>query len=127
MSDILGLDDIFLIVRNGSTICEVKSEHGLPFRIREQWATIGDDTRPWHIHINLEEIIVARFVKEVGSNGKFSYSIRFYDSKDNICLKAYFARMYDSNGTAINERLEIYESLFSKHGSKDVIALTAAS
>jgi len=122
MSDILDLDDIILIVKNESTICEVKTERGLPFKIKEQWATIGDDTRQWHTHINLEEIVAAKFVKEPSSDEKFRYSVRFYDSKDNVCLKAHFAKMYDNNGCIINERLATYENLFLKHGSKDTIS-----
>ena len=36
----------------------------LPFRIREQWATIGDETKNWHIHVNIQETVEAKFVKE---------------------------------------------------------------
>jgi hypothetical protein len=32
-------------------------EKGLPFRIREKWATIGDENRPWHIHLNMDEVV----------------------------------------------------------------------
>jgi hypothetical protein len=30
----------------------------------EKWATIGDEDRPWHIHLNMDEVVQARFVKE---------------------------------------------------------------
>ena len=64
-SEILAQENILLSVNSGSGICEVRVEKGLPFRIREKWATIGDESRPWHIHLNMEEVIEAKFVKEV--------------------------------------------------------------
>ena len=45
MKDILEQDNIIFSVRSGSTVCEARTDLGLPFRIREQWATIGDDTK----------------------------------------------------------------------------------
>src|SRR5215472_6794262 len=78
ISDILSQPDILLSVNSGSGIAEIKIETGLPFRIRYKWATIDDDDRPWHIHLNLDEVVEARFVKEPrSSDGRQSYSIRF--------------------------------------------------
>ena len=54
-SEILAQENILLSVNSGSGICEARIEKGLPFRIREKWATIGDESRPWHIHLNMEE------------------------------------------------------------------------
>jgi hypothetical protein len=49
----------------------------LPFKIKDKWATIGGEDRPWHIHLNMEEVVEARFVKESKSpDGRQSYSIR---------------------------------------------------
>ena len=45
MKDILEQDNIIFSVRSGSAVCEARTEQGLPFRIREQWATIGDETK----------------------------------------------------------------------------------
>ena len=42
MKDILEQDNIIFSVRSGSTVCEARTEQGLPLRIRDQWATIGD-------------------------------------------------------------------------------------
>jgi len=70
ISDILSQQDILLSVNSGSGIAEVRVEKGLPFRIRDKWATIGDEERPWHIHLNMEEVIEARFVKEPRSDEK---------------------------------------------------------
>ncbi len=71
ISDILSQQDILVSVNSGGgSIAEARVEKGLPFRIREKWATIGDEDRQWHIHLNLEEVIEARFVKEPRSDGK---------------------------------------------------------
>jgi hypothetical protein len=43
--------DILLSVNSGSGIAEVKVETGLPFRIKDNWATIGDEDRAWYIHL----------------------------------------------------------------------------
>ncbi|HEY9490964.1 MAG TPA: hypothetical protein VIP56_03185 [Nitrososphaeraceae archaeon] len=76
ISDILYQQDILLSVNSGSgSIAETRVEKGLPFRIRDKWATIGDDNRPWHIHLNMDEVVQARFVKEPRSDGRQSYKI----------------------------------------------------
>jgi hypothetical protein len=46
ISDILSQRDVLLSVNSGSGIAELKIETGLPFRIKDNWATIGDDDRP---------------------------------------------------------------------------------
>jgi hypothetical protein len=53
-----------LSVNSGSGIAEVRVEKGLPYSIRDKWATIGDDDRPRHIHLNTYEVVEDRFVKE---------------------------------------------------------------
>jgi hypothetical protein len=76
ISDILSQPDILLSVNSGSGIAEIKIETGLPFRIGDKWATIGDEDRPWHIHLNMDEVVEARFIKEPrSSDGRQSYSI----------------------------------------------------
>ena len=50
-AEILAQDNILLSVNSGNGICEARVEKGLSFRIREKWATIGDESRPWHIHL----------------------------------------------------------------------------
>src|SRR6476619_5101442 len=124
MKDILDQENIIFSVRSGSAVCEARTEQGLPFRIREQWATIGDDTKSWHIHVNIQETVEARFVKENKSEaGKVSFSIRFYDTNDNLTLRANFVKMYDSSNFIIQERASKYEEIFSKYGHKDSVLL----
>ena len=123
ISDILSQDDILLSVNSGSGISEARVEKGLPFRIREKWATIGDEDRPWHIHLNMEEIVQARFVKEARSDGRQSYSIRFFDPKGNLSMRANFTKMYDSNGNLLKEKVAKFDEMYTKYGSKELLSL----
>ena len=75
ISDILSQRDVLLSVNSGSGIAELKIERGLPLRIKDNWATVGDDDRPWHLHLNLDEVVEARFIKEPRSDGKQSYKL----------------------------------------------------
>lgn len=123
ISDILSQQDILLSVNSGSGISEARVEKGLPFRIREKWATIGDEDRPWHIHLNMDEVVQARFVKEPRSDARQSYSIRFFDSKGNLSMRANFTKMYDSNGNLIKEKIAKFEEIYAKYGSKELLSL----
>ena len=124
ISDILSQQDIILSVNSGSgSIAEARVEKGLPFRIKEKWATIGDDNKPWHIHLNMDEVVEARFIKEPRSDGRQSYSIRFFDSKGNLSMRANFTKMYDSNGDLVNEKVAKFDEMYSKHGSKELLSL----
>ncbi len=122
ITDILSQKDILLSVNSGSGICEAKVEEGLPFRIKER-ATIGDEDRPWHIHLNMDEVIEAKFVKEPRSDGKQSYSIRFFNSKGNLAMRANFTKMYDSSGNPLKEKVANFDEIASKYGSKESISL----
>ncbi len=123
INDILSQEDIILSVNSGSGICEVRIEDKLPFRIRNQWATIGYEDRSWHIHLNLDQIIMAKFVKEIRTNGMSSYSIRFFDSEEKLAMRANFTKMYDERGNLIQGKVAKYEGIFKKYGNKDNISL----
>ena len=125
ISDILSQQDILLSVNSGSSIAEARVEKALPFRIREKWATIGDENRPWHIHLNMKEVVQARFVKEPRSDGRQSYSIRFFDSNGNIAMRANFVKMYDDHGNLLTAKSRRYDELFTKYGKREVISFTA--
>ena len=123
ITDILSQKDILLSVNSGSGICEAKVEEGLSFRIKEKWATIGDEDRPWHIHLNMDEVIEAKFVKEPRSDEKLSYSIRFFNSKGSLAMRANFTKMYDSSGNLLKEKVAKFDEISSKYGSKESISL----
>ena len=123
ISDILSQQDILLSVNSGSGISEARVEKGLPFRIRDKWATIGDENRPWHIHLNMDEVVQARFVKEPRTHARQSYSIRFFDSKGNLSMRANFTKMYDNNGNLVKEKVTKFDEIYTKYGSKELLSL----
>jgi putative heme iron utilization protein len=123
ISDILSQQDILLSVNSGSSISEARVEKGLPFRIRGKWATIGDENRPWHIHLNMDEVVQTRFVKEPRSDRRQSYSIRFFDSKGNLSMRANFTKMYDSNGDLVKEKVAKFDELYTKYGGIELLSL----
>ena len=43
ISDILKTDDVLLSINSGGGICETRVEKVTPFKIKERWATIGDE------------------------------------------------------------------------------------
>jgi hypothetical protein len=51
---ILLIDNVMISLRSENAIAEIKIGKNLPFRVREQWVTIGDETGPWHIHVNIQ-------------------------------------------------------------------------
>ena len=125
INDILSQDNVMLSVKSTGAVCEVNTEMNLPLRVSDHYATIGDETRPWHIHVNILETKEAKFVIENKTRGRNSYSIRFFDSKGNLVLRANFVRMYDSSNTLIQERLLAFEKIFAKYGKKENLVLRA--
>jgi len=124
ISDILSQDDIIISINSGGGICEVRLEENLPFRIRNQWATIGYEDKSWHIHLNLEQIVQAKFVEEARADGKMSYSIRFIDNTGRLAMRANFVKMYDENGNIIQDKIATYKGLFEKYGKKEFVSLS---
>jgi hypothetical protein len=62
----------------------------------------------------MDEVMEARFVKEPKSDGKQSYSIRFFDSKGNLLMHANFTKMYDGNGNLLKEKVAIFDRIYIK-------------
>jgi putative heme iron utilization protein len=124
ISDILSQRDVSLSVNSGSGIAELKIETGLSFKIKDNWATIGDDDRPWHLHLNMDEVVEARFIKEPrSSDGRQSYSIRFFDSKGHLSMRANFIKLYDNNGKLIVKKAAKFDEIYVKHGGKEILSL----
>ena len=122
VSDILKIENIMFSISSGSGICEVKCEKDLPVRVSDKWLTIGNEVKPWHIHLNLENVTMAKFVIEERQSGMNGYSIRFFDSQGNIIMRANFVKMYDGNGNLISKKYERYDELFTKYGDKETIS-----
>jgi hypothetical protein len=122
ISDILLQTDITFSIKNSGGICEARIQKNMEFRIRNQWATIGNEASPWHIHININEISSAKFIREFNiSHNRESFSIRFFDSNENLILRANFSKLYDSNGNLRPEKISKFLYLWEKYGKKEIL------
>ena len=124
MNDIISQDNVMFSVRSSGAVCEARIEPNLPLRCSESYMTIGNESSPWHIHVNLRETTEARFVKEINTEDRTSYSIRFFDLKGNLVLRANFVKMYDISNTLIQDRVLKYEEIFAKYGKKERLSLS---
>jgi len=122
VSDILKIENIMFSISSGSGICEVKCEKDLPVRASDKWLTIGNEVKPWHIHLNLENVTMAKFVIEERQSGMNGYSIRFYDSQGNIIMRANFVKMYDDDHTLIPKKYDKFNELFIKYGNTEIVS-----
>jgi hypothetical protein len=94
----------------------------MKFKMRDQWATIGDESSPWHIHININEIASAKFIREFNkSHNRESFSIRFFDSNENLILRANFSKLYDQNGNLIPDKILKFQYLWEKYGKNETL------
>ena len=123
IKDILSLDNIMLSVRSQGAVAELRIDRNTPFRIKDQYATIGDEKGQWHAHINIYETKVAKFVSEQKENGRKSYSLRFFNSEDGLILRVNFLKMYDHENAIIQESLSQYEKFYTKYGQRDTLLL----
>ncbi|HKO64982.1 MAG TPA: hypothetical protein VJU13_07250, partial [Candidatus Nitrosocosmicus sp.] len=73
VKDVISLDNVMLSLRSDGAIAEVRLEKNTPFRIKEQWATIGDEKGEWHIHVNIQEAKEAKFIIESSEDGRRRY------------------------------------------------------
>ena len=122
LRDIIKEENVLMSVNTGDAIIEMRVSKDLPFRVSENWVTVGDDHGPCHMHINKNEINEVRFVKE-DKKTRTSYSIRLLNAKGERVLAAFFTKMHDDNGKPIKERVDRYEQIFKKYGSRETIEL----
>ncbi|MGE0242352.1 MAG: hypothetical protein AB7F53_00475 [Nitrososphaeraceae archaeon] len=122
ISDILLQSDIIFSIKNAGGICEARLQENMKFKIKDQWATIGDEHSPWHIHINLNYVATAKFIREFNtSHNRESFSIRFFDSNENLILRANFSKMYDNSGTIIPNKIVKFQHLLEKYGKNEIL------
>ena len=123
IKDILSLDNIMLSVRSQGAVAELRIDRNTPFRIKDQYATIGDEKGQWHAHINIYETKVVKFVSEQKENGRKRYSLRFFNSDDGLIFRVNFLKMYDHENAIIQESLSQYEKFYTKYGQRDTLLL----
>ncbi|KAG2476483.1 MAG: Heme utilization protein ChuX/HutX [Nitrosopumilales archaeon] len=115
LADLLKIDDILFVIKGGGAVSEIRS-NSLGIRQKEQWITIGENDGPCHMHINSESIKKAKFITEEKPE-RTSFSVRFFDNKDERVLGAFFTKMYDENKNIKPDRKKLYDEMLSKYGS----------
>jgi putative heme iron utilization protein len=121
LRDILKEENVLISVNTGGTVIEMRAGD-LPFHVTENWITIGDNDGPCHMHINKNEVKEVRFVKEK-KESRTSYSIRLLNARGERLVGIFFTKMQDEYGNPVRERVERYENIFRKYGSREVIAM----
>jgi len=114
LADLLKVDDILFVIKGGGAVSEIRS-NSLGIRQKDQWITIGDNDGPCHMHINSESIKKAKFITEEKPK-RTSFSVRFFDDKDERVLGAFFTKMYDENKSLKPDRKKLYDEMLSKYG-----------
>ena len=114
LADLLKVDDILFVIKGGGAVSEIRS-NSLGIRQKDQWITIGENEGPCHMHINSETIKKAKFITEEKPE-RTSFSVRFFDDKDERVLGAFFTKMYDENKNIKPDRKKLYDEMLSKYG-----------
>ena len=116
LTDIVKIDDVLMVVKSNGATMEMRS-NSLSIRQKENWITIGENDGPCHMHVNDEMIKNAEFVIEQKPE-RTSFSVRFFDEKNERVLGCFFTKMYDENKMIKSERKKLYDDLNTKYGQK---------
>ncbi|AJA92291.1 hypothetical protein A7X95_02575 [Candidatus Nitrosopelagicus brevis] len=116
LADIIKVDDVLMVVKSNGATIEMRS-NSLSIRQKEKWITIGENDGPCHMHVNNEMIKNAEFVIEQKPE-RTSFSVRFFDEKNERVLGCFFTKMYDENKMIKSERKKLYDDLHVKYGQK---------
>ena len=119
LCDLTCIDDVLFIGKSNGVVSEIRS-NSLEIKENEKWITLGDNDGPCHMHVNSELIKRAEFVKEQKPD-KISFSVRFFDENNERVLAGFITKMYDENKNLKPERLRLYDNLFAKYGSNNII------
>ena len=116
LADIIKVDDVLMVVKSNGATIEMRS-NSLSIKQKEKWITIGQNDGPCHMHVNNEMIKNAEFVIEQKPE-RTSFSVRFFDEKNERVLGCFFTKMYDENKMIKSERKKLYDDLHAKYGQK---------
>ena len=119
LTDLLKIEDILFVIKSGGATSEIRS-NSLSIRQKDKWITIGENDGPCHMHVNNETIKSAKFVMEEKPE-RISFSVRFFEESNERVLAAFFTKMYDDTKTLNQERKKLFDDLFSKYGSNEII------
>lgn len=118
LSDLVNIDDLLFVVKSSAATSEIRS-NSLSIRKKEQWITIGENDGPCHMHINAEFIRYGQFVTEEKPE-RTSFSVRFFDEKDERVLDIFFTKMYDKDMILNKTRKDLYDKLVTKYGTEKI-------
>lgn len=118
LSDLLNIDDLLFVVKSSAATSEIRS-NSLSIRKKDQWITIGENDGPCHMHVNAELISYAQFVTEEKPD-RTSFSVRFFDEKDERVLGVFFTKMYDKDMILNKTRKDLYDKLATKYGKEKI-------
>ena len=116
LADIIKVDDVLMVVKSNGATIEMRS-NSLSIRQKEKWITMGENDGPCHMHVNNEMIKNAEFVIEQKPE-RTSFSVRFFDERNERVLGCFFTKMYDENKMIKSERKKLYDDLNAKYGQK---------
>ncbi len=116
ISDILKVPDVLFVVKSGAAVAEIRGDLLSP-SYKNDWITVGDNSGPAHMHINMTGVSSARFVRET-KPGRTSYSVQLVDDSGERILAAFFTKMYDSEMNLRPDRVLAYESLEKEWGGR---------
>ncbi len=119
LTELLKIEDILFIIKSGGATSEIRS-NSLSIRQKDKWITIGENDGPCHMHVDNEIIKSAKFVMEEKPE-RTSFSVRFFDENNERVLAAFFTKMYNDTKTLNQERKKLFDDLFSKYGSQEII------
>lgn len=114
LSDLVKIRDILFVVKSSAATSEIRS-NSLSIHQREKWITIGENDGPCHMHINSELIKRAEFITKKLPE-RTSYSIQFFDIKNERTLAGFFTKIYDKDRNLDQIRMGLYEELLQKYG-----------
>lgn len=116
LSDIIAVDNVLLIVKSNGATSEIRS-NSLSIKQKDQWITIGDNDGPCHMHVNHHMIKKAEFIMEEKPE-RTSFSVRFFDNKNERILACFFTKMYDEKKNLLENRKKIYDNMLEKYGQR---------
>ena len=115
LSDLIKIEDLLFVVKNSSATSEIRS-NSLSIKKHEKWITLGKNDDPAHMHVNSEMIKSIKFIQEEKPE-RTSYSVRFFDDKNDRVLAVFFTKMYDEQKNLNISREKIFDDLCKKYGS----------
>ena len=115
LSDLIEIENLLFVVKNSSATSEIRS-NSLSIKKHEKWITLGKNDDPAHMHVNSEMIKSIKFIQEEKSE-RTSFSVRFFDDKNDRVLAVFFTKMYDEQKNLNISREKIFDDLSKKYGS----------